>query len=58
MRRRNRIAALMRNGRNVITGVIELGSRWRQIICALDRPIARAAFTNSRLRLRRNSART
>src|SRR5262249_43267056 len=55
---RNRIAALMRKGRNVITGVIEFGSRCRQMIWVFDRPIARAALTNSRLRLRRNSART
>ncbi len=41
-----------------MTGVIELGSTWRKMICQLDRPIARAAFTYSRLRLRRNSART
>ena len=41
-----------------MTGVIEFGSTWRQMICPFDSPIARAAFTNSRLRLRRNSART
>ena len=52
------IAPLMRNGRKVITGVSELGRTWRQMIWALDRPSARAALTNSRLRLRRNSART
>src|SRR4030095_14941489 len=55
---RPRMPTLIRNGRNVITGVIEFGSTCRQMICPLDSPIARAAFTNSRLRLRRNSART
>ena len=41
-----------------MTGVIEFGSTWRQMICRFDSPIARAAFTNSSPRLRRNSART
>lgn len=40
-----RIAALMRNGRKVTTGVMLLGRMWRQMIWPLPTPKARAAFT-------------
>ncbi|ABA48402.1 hypothetical protein BURPS1710b_2632 [Burkholderia pseudomallei 1710b] len=40
-----RIAPLILNGRNVMTGVRLLGSTWRQMICQFVRPIARAART-------------
>ena len=53
-----KIAPPMRKGKKVMTGVSELGKTWRQMICALLRPKARAAFTYSRPRLRKNSART
>src|ERR1700677_3665271 len=33
-----RIAPLMRNGRNLMTGVRLLGSTWRHMICQFDRP--------------------
>src|SRR5262245_9378889 len=46
------------NGRNVMVATIALGSRWRNMITALDTPNARAAWTYSKLRARRNSART
>jgi len=36
---------LMRNGRKVTTGVRLLGRMWRQMICQLPTPRARAAFT-------------
>ena len=40
-----RIAALMRNGRKVTTGVMLLGSTWRTMICQFDKPSALAART-------------
>jgi hypothetical protein len=40
-----RMAALMRNGRKVTTGVMLLGKTWRVMICQLLRPSARAART-------------
>ena len=40
-----RIAPLMRNGKNVTTGVRLLGRMWRQMIWLLLTPSARAAFT-------------
>ena len=40
-----KIAALMRNGKNVTTGVRLLGSTWRHMICHELRPMARAART-------------
>ena len=40
-----RIAALMRNGRKVTTGVMLLGRMWRHMICRLPTPSARAART-------------
>ena len=45
-------------GRKVRVATVALGSRWREMILKLDRPSARAAFTYSKLRARRNSART
>src|SRR4051794_8670999 len=46
------------NGRNVMVATIALGSRWRNMITALETPSARAAWMYSKLRPRRNSART
>ena len=46
------------NGRKVRVATMALGSRWRKMIPALDTPSARAAWTYSKLRPRRNSART
>src|SRR3954451_18738560 len=46
------------NGRNVMVATIAFGSRWRNMITALDTPSARAAVMYSKLRPRRNSART
>ena len=40
-----KIAALMRNGRKVTTGVRLLGRMWRQMICRFGTPKARAALT-------------
>jgi len=40
-----KIAALMRKGKKVTTGVMLLGSTWRVMICQLLRPMARAART-------------
>ena len=37
--------AALRQGRKVTTGVRLLGRMWRQMICPLDRPMARAART-------------
>ena len=52
------IEALSTKGRNVNVATIALGSTCLTMILALDRPIARAAVTYSKLRARRNSART
>src|SRR3954471_12388461 len=46
------------NGRNVMVATIALGNRWRNMITALETPSARAAWIYSKLRPRRNSART
>src|SRR5258706_10163976 len=46
------------NGRNVIVAIIAFGNRWRNMITAFDTPSARAAMMYSKLRPRRNSART
>ena len=46
------------NGRNVMVATIALGNRCRNMITALDTPSARAAWMYSKLRPRRNSART
>src|SRR4051812_28259345 len=46
------------NGRNVMVATIAFGSRWRNMIFALETPSARAAWMYSKLRPRRNSART
>src|SRR5262249_51122945 len=46
------------NGRNVIVATIAFGSRWRNMITMFDTPRARAAWIYSKLRPRRNSART
>ena len=40
-----KMAALMRNGKKVTTGVMLLGSTCRQMMAQLDRPKARAART-------------
>src|ERR1700722_14656503 len=47
-----------RNGRNVMVATIAFGNRCRNMITALDTPSARAAMMYSKLRPRRNSART
>src|SRR3954466_2357120 len=46
------------NGRNVMVATMAFGNRWRNMITALDTPSARAAMMYSKLRPRRNSART
>src|SRR5579863_9776187 len=46
------------NGRNVMVATIAFGNKWRNMITALDTPSARAAWMYSKLRPRRNSART
>src|SRR6185312_4949236 len=46
------------NGRNVMVATIAFGSRWRNMMTALETPSARAAWMYSKLRPRRNSART
>src|ERR1700690_4280801 len=46
------------NGRNVMVATMAFGSRWRKMITAFDTPSARAAWIYSKLRPRRNSART
>src|SRR6476620_2031918 len=46
------------NGRNVMVATIAFGSRWRNMITALETPSARAAWMYSKLRPRKNSART
>src|SRR6476620_5492877 len=45
-------------GRNVMVATIAFGSRWRNMITALETPSARAAWIYSKLRPRKNSART
>src|ERR1700726_4415358 len=46
------------NGRNVMVATMALGRRWRNMMTRLDTPSARAAWMYSKLRPRRNSART
>src|ERR1700745_190908 len=46
------------NGRNVMVATIALGNRCRNMMTALETPSARAAWMYSKLRPRRNSART
>src|SRR3954468_13809646 len=46
------------NGRNVMVATIAFGNKWRNMITALETPSARAAWMYSKLRPRRNSART
>src|SRR4051794_15258632 len=46
------------NGRNVMVATMALGNRWRNMITALETPSARAAWMYSKLRPRKNSART
>src|SRR5882757_214690 len=46
------------NGRKVMVATMALGRRCRSMMVALDTPSARAAWTYSKLRPRRNSART
>src|SRR5262249_24926836 len=46
------------NGRKVSVATMALGRRWRNMMRALESPKARAARMYSRLRPRRNSART
>ena len=46
------------NGRNVRVATMAFGSRWRNMMVRFETPSARAAWTYSKLRPRRNSART
>ena len=46
------------NGRYVSVATMALGNRWRNMSTRLETPSARAAITYSKLRARRNSART
>src|SRR5450631_701660 len=46
------------NGKNVMVATMALGNRCRNMITALETPSARAAMMYSKLRPRRNSART
>src|SRR5689334_24099481 len=46
------------NGRKVMVATIAFGNRWRNMITGLETPSARAAMMYSKLRPRRNSART
>src|SRR6202030_3759779 len=48
----------MMNGKNVMVATMAFGNRWRNIITRLDTPSARAAWIYSKLRPRKNSART
>src|SRR5580658_6496573 len=48
----------MMNGRNVRVATMAFGSRWRNMMTVLDTPSARAARMYSKLRPRKNSART
>src|SRR5262245_65948086 len=45
-------------GRNVMVATMAFGKRWRNMIVRLETPSARAAWMYSKLRPRRNSART
>src|ERR1700726_4080484 len=45
-------------GRKVMVATIAFGNRWRNMITGLETPSARAAWIYSKLRPRRNSART
>src|SRR5712691_10046956 len=45
-------------GRNVMVATMAFGSRWRTMMTGLETPSARAAWMYSKLRPRRNSART
>ena len=46
------------NGRNVMVATIAFGNRWRNMMVRFETPSARAAWMYSKLRPRRNSART
>src|SRR3984957_19403115 len=46
------------NGKNVMVATMALGNRWRKMMTVFDTPSARAAWIYSKLRPRRNSART
>src|SRR5437016_1141571 len=46
------------NGRNVMVATMAFGNKWRNMMTALETPSARAAWMYSKLRPRRNSART
>src|SRR5260370_4832800 len=46
------------NGRNVMVATMALGKRWRNMMVRFETPSARAAWMYSKLRPRRNSART
>src|SRR5258708_27802231 len=46
------------NGRKVMVATIAFGNKWRNMILALETPSARAAWMYSKLRPRKNSART
>src|SRR6202049_659515 len=48
----------MMNGKNVMVATMAFGNRWRNMITRLDTPSARAAWIYSKLRPRKNSART
>ena len=52
------MAPVTMNGSMVSVATIALGSMWRNMIVPFDTPSARAARTYSKLRARRNSART
>src|SRR3954471_13004299 len=45
-------------GRNVMVATIAFGSKWRNMMTGLETPSARAAMMYSKLRPRKNSART
>src|SRR6202012_2446994 len=46
------------NGRKVMVATMAFGKRWRNMMTGLETPSARAAWMYSKLRPRRNSART
>src|SRR5271169_6413190 len=48
----------MKNGKNVMVATMAFGNRWRNMMTTLETPSARAAWMYSKLRPRRNSART
>src|SRR5476649_826457 len=48
----------MMKGRNVMVATMAFGSKCRNMMAAFETPSARAAWTYSKLRPRRNSART